>query len=197
MALGPQKTPINYMNIGFVLLTLFGVCYGKSKFTPMSKLLEGSVSLRCSTVACRSTIEGATRCVDTPSCLGIVDAPSVESPCMSCSCPADATDFNAGGIQPIVYQLNVAVFRKSGYYEYIHKHYCKWNNNNHNNDNIIIIVISDTCFKKRFKVCECKFKIFKIYSGVCITMSHYLNILRVDSMPFHDLCATLCMAYTL
>ena len=124
MALGTHSC----INIGFVLLTLFAISYGKTKFSPMNNLLEGSVLIRCSTVACRSKIEGATRCADDPSCLGIGDAQSVERPCMSCSCPADAINFNAGGIQQTVYKRNVAVFRKSGY-KYTYKHGCKWNKN--------------------------------------------------------------------
>ena len=51
--------------------------------------LVGSVSIRCSPIACRSTLEVAAECYDISKCLAIAPKGSKKKQCMSCSYPAD------------------------------------------------------------------------------------------------------------
>ena len=81
-----------------ILLLLTPCSHGDSRFIPTKSVPQGTISVHCYTIPCRSALDVAIQCDRLSTCWGIPDAVYPGHHCSMCTCPADAATLNDVGI---------------------------------------------------------------------------------------------------
>ena len=100
---------IGIILIASIVLNLISRSHGNIYSFHKKPLLENSVSTRCSTNTCRSTLEAAAECSNISTCVAIAPEVRGGKQCMLCTCPADGTALHKNGI---FYFRGVELFSK-------------------------------------------------------------------------------------